>query len=151
LRFLTPQDAAYAPMIRLREVVRRCADATDRLATFTRAETTQPGLLDLNAAIASMEAELRSLVGDDIELELRLDASDCIVRMDAAQVEQILLSAVRNARQAMPHGGAFAIETAMREGADGSGPSRRIRWSMSDTGIGMTEAIRVRAFEPFFT
>ena len=103
-----------------------------------------------------MAVVMRSLLGDDIALELDLAASDPSARMTEADVEQILLSAVRNARHAMPHGGEFRVETATvvlgKNSRDGTvASSRYIRWTMSDTGVGMSEEARRRAFEPFFT
>jgi PAS domain S-box-containing protein len=156
LRSLGPDHAAYSAVVRLREVVARCAESTTQLATYTRSEPNQPPLVDLNETIRAMDGLLQSLLGDEIALDLHLAAEDGVVRMDAAQVEQIVLTAVRNARQAMPHGGTFTIETAClhdREAAQQHGveASRCLRWSMSDTGIGMTAGTRNRAFEPFFT
>jgi hypothetical protein len=153
LRFLTPEDAAYAPMLRLRDVVHRCSEAISQLATFTRAETSPPALLDLDSVVASKETELRSLLGDFVELDMHLDATDGIVRVAEEHVDQILLNAVRNAAQAMPHGGTFRIETESieRTVTPGSAPVRFVRWSMSDTGIGMDEETRAHALEPFFT
>jgi two-component system cell cycle sensor histidine kinase/response regulator CckA len=152
---LEPKDAAHAPVTRLGELVRRCAEATDQLTAFSRAETSQSGVVDLNSEIAGMESVIRPLLGADITLELCLTASDSAVRLDAAHIEQIVLNCVRNARQAMPRGGTFLIETASIE-LDGPSqgqdmPTRFVRWSMSDTGVGMTESTRQRAFEMFFT
>jgi CheY-like chemotaxis protein len=156
LRRLEPEDAAHAPVSRLGDIIRRCAEATEQLATFSRAETSEPAIVDLNAAIAGMEDIIRALLGDEITLELNLAASDAAVRLDAVHIEQIILNAVRNARQAMPQGGTFLIETASVELGGPADPqrvvsSRAVRWSMSDTGLGMTESTRERAFEPFFT
>jgi signal transduction histidine kinase len=112
--------------------------------------------LNLNTAIENMEIVLRSLLADDIELELDFAASDASVRIAQAHVEQILLSAVRNGAQAMPHGGRFRVETEIealseRSHAGAVASARYVRWTMSDTGVGMTEDARRRAFEPFFT
>jgi PAS domain S-box-containing protein len=156
LRSLSPKDAAYTPVLRLRDVVQRCSDATAQLATFTRSETARPRLLDLNAVIAEKGPELGCVLGEHIELVLRLDAPNCVVRMEEEHVHQILLSAARNAAQAMPHGGSFVVETATRQGAeDGlrhrSPANRLLCWTMTDTGVGMSESTRARAFDPFFT
>jgi PAS domain S-box-containing protein len=155
LECLEPKDAAHAPVTRLGELVRRCAEATQQLTAFSRAETSQSAVVDLNAEIARMESVVRALLGKGVTLELCLTASDAAVRLDAAQVEQIILNCVRNARQAMPRGGTFLIETASIERGDPAqgqdSVTRFVRWSMSDTGVGMTESTRERAFEEFFT
>jgi signal transduction histidine kinase len=139
-------------MIKLRDVVQRCTRVTNQIATFSRAETIRPSIVDLNVAIACKKPELSELLGSTVELELRLDASDGVVRMSACDVEQILLSTLRNARQAMPRGGSLAIETRMREEVDARTESRRwLRLSISDTGEGMPEHVRRHALEAFFT
>jgi PAS domain S-box-containing protein len=156
LQCLTAEDDAYGPVVRLQEVAHRCAAATKQLSTFARAEAVEPSVVDLNFIITGMQSELRSLLGADIVLELNLTASDAAVRIDASHIEQIVLNAVRNARDAMPRGGTFFIETASVElsgpvTAHGTASARCVRWSMSDTGIGMDESTRRRAFEAFYT
>src|SRR5262249_27160497 len=101
-----------------------------------------------------MQAVLRSLLGPDIDLELNLTAGDPAIRLDRSEIEQILLTSVRNSRDAMPHGGTYVIETAnvaVQRSEGHRGSKNYVRWSMADTGIGMTESTRQRAFEPFFT
>jgi CheY-like chemotaxis protein len=86
-----------------------------------------------------------------------VDASPGVgrVRMDASQVEQILMNLAVNARDAMPEGGrlTFALSSAVVE-ADAAGtlrPGNYVVLAVSDTGIGMSEETRARIFEPFFT
>jgi PAS domain S-box-containing protein len=156
LHFTDEAHPARQPLLQLRTTVERCSATTEQLATFSRGEMEQPSLLDLNETIRAKEPTLRSLLGDGIGLEIDADATDPSIRLAETDVEQILLSAVRNARHAMPHGGTFRVETATvvlgarrQEGSVGS--MRYVRWTMSDDGIGMSESIRRRAFEPFFT
>jgi PAS domain S-box-containing protein len=156
LRFIDPGAPAYAPLMGLRNSVQRCAAATGQLTAFSRAEAAHPTIVDLNAVLSELEPQLPALLGDDIETELNLGASDAAVRLDPKHIEQIVLTAARNARHAMPHGGAFRIETAAAESnetdpARGVARARFVRWTLLDTGIGMTESTRERAFEPFFT
>ncbi|HVW24720.1 MAG TPA: ATP-binding protein [Polyangiaceae bacterium] len=156
LSCINPAASAYAPIVRLRQVVKRCTDATEQLSSFTRAEESQPPIVDLNSVLTKMGSVLVSLLGDEVELELETTAVDAAVRLDPDHVEQILLTSVRNSRQAMPHGGKYRIETAAVElnvptESHGSAARRFVRWSMSDTGVGMNESTRRRAFEPFFT
>src|SRR5262249_6012686 len=156
LHTLTETDPAFRQLAQVRKVLGRCAAATEQLANFSRAEGSHASIVNLNDAIMEMDGVLRSVFGDSIELEIDVAASDASVRMDAAHVEQILLSAARNARQAMPNGGKFRVETAsvvLRDREDGrsNDSARYVRWTMSDSGVGMTESTRRRAFEPFFT
>jgi two-component system cell cycle sensor histidine kinase/response regulator CckA len=156
LHFVEPDAPAHAPLLHLLEVVKRCSAATEQLTAFSRAESERPVIVDLHAAISEMASILPSLLGEDIEVELRLEAPDATVRLSPAHIEQIVLTAARNARHAMPHGGSFRIETANVELAGnaetgGAVGTRFLRWTVSDTGIGMTDSTRSRAFEPFFT
>jgi two-component system cell cycle sensor histidine kinase/response regulator CckA len=155
LQSLDPKDAAFDPMLRLREMGHRCAVATGQLATFSRAEPAESPIIDLNVIIGRLEQGIRAALGTGVELVLALSASDAVVRLFPAQVEQVVLNAVQNATQAMPGGGSFRIETSSIELDDASrNPtvySRYVRWIMTDTGTGMTESTRQSAFEPFFT
>jgi PAS domain S-box-containing protein len=156
LHFIEPTAPAYAPLTRMREVVQRCAETTEQLTAFSRSENERPGIVDLNAVIVELQTLLPSLLGADIAAEVQLGASDGAVRLDRTHIEQILLTAVRNARHAMPHGGTFRIQTANVELTDaesmpGIENTHFIRWTLSDTGVGMTANTRDRAFEPFFT
>jgi two-component system cell cycle sensor histidine kinase/response regulator CckA len=155
LRFLEPGAPAYAPVTHLQAVADRCAEATERLSAFSRAEARTPAIVDLNAVLADKEPLLRSLLGEDLELSLELGATDSAVRVDAEQLEQILLSCTKNARQAMPFGGTLRIETANVDvaapRASRGASARYVRWTLTDSGVGMDDDTRQRAFDPFFT
>ncbi len=87
----------------------------------------------------------------------RLDPALGRVRVDPAQIEQVLMNLAVNARDAMPRGGALVLETANVDapppGADGALPGHGgyVALTVRDTGHGMDETTRARAFEPFFT
>ena len=154
LQFIDPAAPAHAPLVQLQDVVQRCAAATQQLTAFSRSEEACPGVVDLNSVLSELRSLLPSLLGEDIDAEVHLGASDGAVRLSRAHVEQIFLTAVRNSRQAMPHGGSFRIETANVEAPEGNphaANARFVRWTLSDTGVGMTSSTRDRAFEPFFT
>src|SRR5262249_46998493 len=94
LHSLAEGDAAYRSLAQVRNVLGRCAAATEQLATFSRAEGAQPAIVNINDAIVEMKGVLRSLLGDAIELEIDAAATEPSVHMDGGHVEQILLSAV---------------------------------------------------------
>ena len=94
-----------------------------------------------------MELVTRSL-GGNVTLACDLDPTPCVVRLDRNQLEMALVNLVVNARDAMPDGGVVTVRT--RSHAD-LGPRRRITVTVADTGAGMTDDVRQRAAEPFFT
>jgi two-component system cell cycle sensor histidine kinase/response regulator CckA len=111
----------------------------------------------LNDAVRGIQDLLVRLIGEDIALSTALAADLGPVKMDPAQVQQILLNLVLNARDAMPDGGRIADST-----RNGNGPcpigrqseSLNGQWvelMVADTGAGMDAETVERAFEPFFT
>jgi CheY-like chemotaxis protein len=158
LRRLPEQD----PLRRNAEEIKRAGDRaaalTRQLLAFSRQQVMQSRVLDLNAVVSNVEALLRRLIGEDIELETILESGLGAVRADAAQLEQVLMNLAVNARDAMPDGGTLTIETRnveltradQREAfAIQTGPY--VLLAVSDTGCGMDAETRARAFEPFFT
>jgi CheY-like chemotaxis protein len=88
----------------------------------------------------------------------RLDPVLGRVRMDSAQVEQVIVNLAVNAREAMPKGGCLTIETTdveihQRECPTRPelSPGRYVRLSVADTGCGMTDKVMAHIFEPFFS
>jgi PAS domain S-box-containing protein len=156
------QLAQGTPMHRDVEEIRRAGrsagDLTRQLLAFSRKQILQPQILDLNGIVSRMNAMLRRLIGEDVELVTRLATPLDRVWADPWQIEQIILNLALNARDAMPYGGHLTVETAnvdidARWAAQRSGVSegRHVMLAISDTGIGMDEIVRAHLFEPFFT
>jgi two-component system cell cycle sensor histidine kinase/response regulator CckA len=139
------------------ESAKRASGLTRQLLAFCRKEIYNPVVLDLNAHVEGMEKMLRRLVGEAIELTTTLAADIGHVHADPAQIEQIVMNLVVNARDAMPTGGRISIETKTVKLARGqtttlrAAPGLYVLLSVHDTGCGMDEATRARIFEPFFT
>jgi PAS domain S-box-containing protein len=136
----------------------RAAALTGQLLAFSRRQGLKPRVLDLNEVVAGMEAMLRRLIPENIDLRLTLDPGTGRVKADPGQLEQALLNLVVNARDAMRTGGRLTITTAAVEldetGARQHGdapPGPYALLAVSDTGIGIDEQARVHLFEPFFT
>ncbi len=155
---LEPADPLRRNAVEIRKAGDRAAALTRQLLAFSRQQVLQPTILDLNSVIAHVEELLGRLIGADIELRTHLADDLWSVRADAAQVEQVLMNLVVNARDAMPHGGELSIETAnveLTRNEDGepfsvvAGPY--VLLAVSDMGFGMNAETRARAFEPFFT
>jgi PAS domain S-box-containing protein len=137
------------------EAARRASELTGQLLTFSRRQVQQRKVLDLNAVVAALDKMLRRVIGEDIELETRLEPAVGAVNADPGQLEQVLVNLAVNARDAMPRGGCLSLETHQIDpgGAVEAGlvPGSYACLIVRDTGIGMDEATRSRIFEPFFT
>jgi len=136
----------------------RAATLIRQLLTFSRKQSLDPKILSLNTAVVSLETMLRRLIGDDIRLVSKLDPTNGRLRADQAQLEQILVNLVVNARDAMPKGGTLTIETAQVELTRSPvyyltplPPGPYVRLAVSDTGCGMDRKTQSHIFEPFFT
>jgi PAS domain S-box-containing protein len=155
---LSPSDKLYANLQRIHEAGKRAADLTQQILAFGRKQVLEMKALDLNEIVANFEKMMRRLIREDIILITILTPSRLPVRADPAQIEQILMNLVVNARDAMPQGGNLTVETgnifldeqyAQKHIEVQPGPY--VLLAVSDTGIGMDAEIRERIFEPFFT
>ena len=136
----------------------RAATLIRQLLTFSSKQSLDPKVLSLNTAVTSLESLLRRLIGEDIQLVSKLDPTNGRLRADQAQLEQILVNLVVNARDAMPKGGTLTIETAQVELTRSPvyhltplPPGPYVRLAVSDTGCGMDRKTQSHIFEPFFT
>jgi signal transduction histidine kinase len=127
------------------EGVNRAASLTQRILAFSRRQPLSPKPVNLSALLENMADLLRHSVGDSVKMEMRLGA-DWTVLCDANQMENVILNLAINARDAMPAGGTLIIETANRAGS-----GDRVELMVRDTGTGMSEEVRQKAVEPFFT
>jgi two-component system cell cycle sensor histidine kinase/response regulator CckA len=123
------------------------AALVQQLLAFARPHAEEPRVFALNDIVAGIEDLLTRLIGENIVLETSLAADLGAVRMDPAQVRQILLNLVLNARDAMPDGGQITLTT--RNCTDGL-LGCWVELSVTDTGGGMDAETLERAFEPFF-
>jgi signal transduction histidine kinase len=136
----------------------RAATLIRQLLTFSSKQSLDPKILSLNTAVTSLESLLRRLIGEDIQLVSTLDPTNGRLRADQAQLEQVLVNLVVNARDAMPKGGTLTIETAQVELTRSPvyhltplPPGLYVRLAVSDTGCGMDRNTQSHIFEPFFT
>ena len=137
---------------------RKAAALTRQLLAFSRKQLLAPAVLDLNPVIKELGKMLPRLIGEDIELILSLDKNLDRVKVDASQLEQVILNLVVNARDAMPNGGKLIIETRNskldRTYATSHHPFKAgdyVLITVIDNGVGMSKQVQGRIFEPFFT
>ncbi len=152
-----PHPAATELVFGLTEIeaaAQRAASLTRQLLTFARRQLVDPRVVDLNAQVVAAEAFVRHMVGRHVLVTLAPAALSSAARLDANQLDQVLMNLVSNARDAMPQGGSLRIDTFNVRGpvAGTAVPAGDfVALSISDTGSGIAPQIRSQVFEPFFT
>lgn len=134
-------------LVTIRTAVDRAARLVKELMTFGRRDIASPGLICPADVVREMEAMIRRLAGDGIRVAFSLEESRAVVTADRTHLDQIILNLVTNARDAMPGGG--DLDIAVRRGSKGGAPVVTLR--VVDTGTGISEAVRARMFDPYFT
>ena len=127
------------------EMAARRADAINRkLLNFSRRDTTRIEIFDAVEAALDLKPMLRQLFPSAVRMHFQTPDRPCWISFDRSQFELAILNIASNARDAMPHEGTFEVAIA----ADGP---NAIELRLSDTGIGMSEEMKLKIFEPFFT
>jgi signal transduction histidine kinase len=135
------------------EGINRAAALTQRILAFSRKQDLSPSELRLNEIIGDMEDMIRNSLRENIEVVRELN-SDWPVVVDKNQMENVILNLVINARDAMPEGGKLFLETSDETlvGWLGDVPAGAyVRLIVRDTGAGMSDEVRAKALDPFFT
>ncbi|MGA9904214.1 MAG: PAS domain S-box protein [Terriglobales bacterium] len=142
----------------IKKATERGSALTRQLLTFSRSSAIQPRLLDVNERLRDVGKLLRPLMGDDVEILIVAKSPAAVVEADPGQLDQIVVNLAVNARDAMPRGGKFILETRTEnfdeefaEQHQNMAAGKYILLAVSDTGTGMDEATVSRIFEPFFT
>jgi signal transduction histidine kinase len=145
----------------LNEIVKtadRASSLTRQLLAFSRKQMLQLRVLDLNTLVNQMAQLLPPALNQEIHLIMDLDPHLGRVKIDAAQMEQVIMNLVFNARDAMPAGGTLTITTANAQLDDawarlnpGVRPGPYVVLAVRDTGHGMDADTQARMFDPFFT
>jgi two-component system cell cycle sensor histidine kinase/response regulator CckA len=158
LESVDPSDPLRADLEQIGQAGQRGAALTDQLLAFSRRKVLEPKVVDLGDVVRNMERMMVRVIGEDIDLVTVFEPNLGQVFVDPAQMEQVVLNLVVNARDAMPEGGVLTIETHNLDPA-APDPDRPLRTepgpsvvlSVSDTGVGMDRETLSHIFEPFFT
>ena len=142
----------------IRKAANGAGELTRQLLAFSRQQVLEPKVIDVNAAITSIERLLGRVLREDIKLQCTLATDVGTVRVDPGQLGQVIMNLAVNARDAMPKGGLLTIETGnvdldedyLRAHAMAK-PGQYVMVAVTDTGMGMDAATQARIFEPFFT
>jgi two-component system cell cycle sensor histidine kinase/response regulator CckA len=157
LNRMNPLEPLRLELEEIRKAANRGSRLTAQLLGFTRRQSVQPRVLDLNSVITDMEKMLRPIIGEHIELSIVSAPDLWQIRADAGQMEQVIMNLVLNARDAMPRGGKIEIRTAnvtldaQQALAHEIPPGRFAALTFRDTGEGMDAQTMSHLFQPFFT
>jgi len=158
LRGLPGGDGQRARVEGMLAAADRAAGLTRQLLAFSRRQSLELKVLDLNDVVEDMARMLRRLLSAAIAFEFIPGRDLGWVRGDRSQVEQILVNLAVNARDAMPTGGLLQIRTdnasldeAFVKRHPGASAGPHVRITVRDTGSGMSPDVMQHVFEPFFT
>jgi PAS domain S-box-containing protein len=131
----------------------RAAALTAQLLAFGRRQVLTVRPAELNRLVANLEGVLSRLVGGEVELAFELNPGVNPVRVDAGQIEQVLVNLVLNAADVTPPGGRIVVRTATSDATslDDLLDGRYAVLSVQDSGPGIDESTLDHLFEPFFT
>ncbi len=141
---------------------RRSAEMVRNILTYARGVDGSPVVLDVGEIVRMATRLLRDTLPKDVRLAVPDPPEGIRVRGDVTQLHQVVMNLALNARDAMPDGGILRIGLDQVEIEPGGAtvidgcvvdlqPGRYARIRVSDTGTGISPAIRDRLFEPFFT
>ena len=141
-----PEEFAFREDLALAlSTTERAARLTGQLLSFSRRQAPLTDCVDLASLVHDMLPVLRTSLPASVHVCIDAAASGARVRADRGQLEQVVLNLVQNARDAMPRGGTLTLSVTVDDDAMQS------TLTISDTGMGMDDAVRQRIFEPFFT
>lgn len=159
LRMKAPEGSSereyLAQIIRAAEHSR---DITAQLLAFSRQQIVSPRPIDVNRMIAEAKKSMSLLIGEDIIFLFNPGENVWNISIDPVQFDQIIMNLAVNARDAMPDGGTFSIETrnmtldrVFCESTAEARPGEYVQISFSDSGSGMSSEVMAHIFEPFYT
>jgi two-component system, cell cycle sensor histidine kinase and response regulator CckA len=154
-----PPDGPLGDSAReIRQAAERAAVLTRQLLAYGRKQILQPAILDLNIVLTGMLNTLQHLMGREVDVRIVPANGLKAVKIDPGQMEQVIVNIAMNAADAMPNGGKFTLETANTTLDEdfvrpfpGLKAGNYVVLSTTDTGMGMSEEIKSRVFEPFFS
>ena len=138
----------------IQSATKRATELTRQMVVFTQSDQIKMRPINLNRLVERVGAMLQRAFGDKIKLNLQLSPNLPAITGDESKLAQAFVNLALNARDAMPDGGEFRIETDLVEYAPPDQPEKRKKYvhiSVSDTGIGIPEKDLFNIFDPFFT
>ncbi len=153
-----PTDPSFQDIMNIKQNANRAANLVRQLLAFSRRQTLRPSVLSLDETIADMKILLERLLGERVKLEVKTTRDLGFVKADLNQLEQVIMNLSVNARDAMPDGGVLELATGQVSHSEddelGGGimpAGEYVYFSVRDEGVGMTQGVMDKIYDPFFT
>ena len=138
----------HSDILEIQKAARKSSEITSQLLAFSKSNTIDPVVVNVNERIISLQNIIRQLTRDDIRVTYNLCVEGCSVLIGLAEFDQIIINLVSNAAHALPDGGKISIETRL---ARDDSLRDWMHLTVSDDGYGIAPEYQPRIFEPFFT
>ncbi|MHA2169240.1 MAG: response regulator, partial [Candidatus Kariarchaeaceae archaeon] len=156
---LPPSDPGFSYSEKILEATENATSLTKQLLSVSKRRVLKPEIVNLNHIVGKVYNLLRRVIESSIEISTKLDGNLQNANIDAAQIEQVIINIVINARDAMPNGGRVEMMTQNildphsipRLRNEPSNKKSFVLLSIKDDGIGMSDDVKNHVFEPFFT
>ncbi len=158
LNKMPPEDPLRSKVEVILSAGKKASALIRQLLAFSRKQILETKPVSINRIVKDLLSILEKMLGEDIEIEVCLDAERGIIEADQSQIEQVFMNLAVNARDAMPYGGRLIIETRdivldkeysrVHLGVE---PGSYVMIAITDFGEGMTEEVMEHLFDPFFT
>jgi two-component system cell cycle sensor histidine kinase/response regulator CckA len=153
-----PTDAAYRDIMNIKSSANRAAGLVSQLLAYSRRQTLQTEVLELDEVITDLAPLLNKSLGEKIGIKVLPGRDLWHIKADKTQLTQVLLNLAVNARDAMPDGGTLTIRTRNVTERDslklanlGIAAGEYLLVEVEDTGAGIPPDVVGKIFEPFFT
>ncbi|MFT4313673.1 MAG: response regulator [Wolbachia pipientis] len=158
-------DPSFGDIIQIQQNAKRGSNLVRQLLAFSRRQTLQPKIINVNGTIANLYEMIKRLIGENIKFNIYYGSDLGAVRADQGQLEQVMLNLAVNAGAAMEKGGELTIRT-FNQKIDSLNSTPQDMFSpdkemiehgnyvvieVIDTGCGMTSDTVEKAFDPFFS
>ena len=161
----TATDPSFSDIMQIKQNANRATNLIKQLLAFSRKQTLQPKILDVNNIIADLLHMIKRLINESIELKIQYEQNINLVKADLCQLEQVIINLVVNARAAMETGGQLSIKTyntktdalkillknMFSPDKEQIEDGEYVAIEISDTGYGMEDKIMKKIFDPFFS
>ncbi|KJV67466.1 his Kinase A domain protein [Anaplasma phagocytophilum str. ApNP] len=157
-------DPSFRDIMQIKQNANRAANLIRQLMAFSRKQTLQPKILDINNIVADLAQMIKRLISEDIELNIYYQENIGLVMVDLSQLEQVIVNLVVNAKSAMSSGGALTIRTynftvdasttpkgMFAPDKDRIEHGEYVVLEVIDTGYGIDKNIMKKIFDPFFS